>query len=80
MNLGTSLRSANCPEGDEEKAYVYTANRIVARAALLMLIAVIRNVSFEVEQPNSTRLFMMGYMRYIEDLCRCLGLPFYNEF
>ena len=80
MNLGTSSRTADCPEGDEDKAYIYTANRIVARAGLLLLLAVVRNVSFEVEQPNSTKLFMMPYMDYIQRLCGVLGLKFFNEF
>ena len=56
------------------------ANRLVARTALLIILALSRLVVFEVEQPASTKLFMLPYMVFMSDLCHAMNLKFFNEF
>ena len=79
--MGTSGRSTSDPFGyEDDHVYVRVANRIVARTGLLLLLALARMVAFEVEQPASTKLFMMPYMMFIEDLCKALKIRFHNSF
>ena len=56
------------------------ANHIVARTALLFVVAALRCVMFAVEQPNSTRLYSLPYMSYVRRLCAMLKIDFYEKF
>ena len=60
--------------------FVNVANNIVARVSLLLVICLIRAVSFSVEQPNSTKLFMLPYMIYVRKLAECFKLEFFERF
>ena len=80
MSLGSSGRTMDEPMGRESAPFVALAHHIVARVALLLVVAMVRSVWFAVEQPNSTRLFAVPYMLYVRDLAECFGLPFFERF
>ncbi|CAJ1450920.1 unnamed protein product, partial [Effrenium voratum] len=81
LNSHTSGRTRSNPLGrEDERDYVLTANRIVARASLALCVALARSVFFQVEQPSSTKLFFMPYMEHIRGICDDLGVNFSEVF
>ena len=79
LSVGSSGRSDCCPLG-RDVPFVNLANNIVARVSLLLVICLLRSVSFSVEQPNSTKLFMLPYMTYMRELAECFKLDFFERF
>ena len=47
---------------------------------MLLLVALSRSVYFGVEQPASTRLFLTPYFQHSEEVCKQMGVQFYNVF
>lgn len=54
--------------------------RIGCRAALVILVLICRAVYIFVEQPASSRLFMVPYYTRIQDMCERFGVAFQNSF
>lgn len=54
--------------------------RIGCRVALLLLILICRAVYIFVEQPASSRLFLVPYYAFIQDMCGHFGIKFRNSF
>lgn len=54
--------------------------RIGCRVALLLLIMICRAVYIFVEQPASSRLFLVPYYAFIQDMCGHFGIKFRNSF
>ena len=54
--------------------------RIGCRVGLLLLILICRAVYVFVEQPASSRLFLVPYYVFIQDMCGHFGIKFRNSF
>ena len=80
MSSGTSKRTSSQPYGREDLSFVALANDIAMRTALLFLVGLIRSVMFAVEQPNSTRLFALPYMSFVQKLCKLFQIDFFEKF
>ena len=80
VNLATSARSSTSPYGEESMGYVFDANHIACRMVLLLLIATCRAAYFKVEQPSSSKLFMLPFMLHLELLAKKICLAFFNSF
>ena len=54
--------------------------RLGCRTALILLVLVCRAVFIFVEQPASSRLFMVPYYEFIQDMCKRFGIRLFNSF
>ena len=80
MNLATSARTAATPFGNEQHQYVLDANGIACRLVISLLVATCRVVMFKVEQPASSKLFLLPYMVFMAEVARLCGLRLFNQF
>ena len=56
------------------------APRIGCRTALILLVLVCRAVHIFVEQPGSSKLFMVPYFTFVQSVCEKFNLKFHNSF
>ena len=54
--------------------------RIGCRTALIVLVLICRGVYIFVEQPGSSKLFMVPYYKFIESMCKKFTIPIFNKF
>ena len=54
--------------------------RIGCRCALIMLVLICRAVYIFVEQPASSRLFVVPYFTFIQEVCQRFSIPSHNYF
>lgn len=73
LNRGTSHRTAQHPCGDEAVPSVKSANVIVSRVILLLLVAIARNAAWAVEQPLSSLMDLHPRFAQLKELCRGLA-------
>ena len=79
INLHTHQRTTRNPYGAEEtREYIKKANTLVCRLSLLLVLCLARSCYFAIEQPASSRLFLLPYMLYLKNLCDDLGIGFIN--
>ena len=64
------------------KTYGYASIglRICCRTALVILVLICRSVYIFVEQPSTSRLFIIPYYTFIREMCQKFGVRFYNSF
>ena len=79
MNAYTSKRHIDVL-GDQDKEYIRQANCVACRTALLLMLCVIRSVQFSIEQPRSSRLYDLPWMKYVTEVCNVMGIPVYKSF
>ncbi|CAE7397388.1 RHM1 [Symbiodinium sp. CCMP2592] len=68
INSATSKRSAARPYGNEDLPHVAKGNKIAARVCLLLLLLTARRVLFMLEQPFSSKLELLPFVRDVFDM------------
>lgn len=80
LNCPTHQRSAAQPFGNEDLRYIQIANQIGCRTALILLVLVCRACYIFIEQPSSSRLFMVPYFKFVQEMCKRFGIRFHSSF
>lgn len=79
INAATAKRSETNPFGNEELPHVSQGNKIAARVCLLLLLLTSGRCFFMVEQPFSTKLVLLPYVKHVFEMISAM-LPVRNVF
>lgn len=80
LNSATSKRSKKAPFGDTSRNYVNLANQLTCRWALLLILCMARQLFHITEQPVSSVMKHLPYIKFVIRVVKKFGLSWFDTF